>query len=59
MDDFVHCVIMVLVGDVGGTKGAVGWRAKALGWKEEIWGEKGDDHRKKQITFLLAPLCLL
>ena len=31
MDDFVHCVIMVLVGGVNGAKGIVGWRAKALG----------------------------
>ena len=44
MDDFVHCVVMVLAGGVDGAKGAVGWRAKALGWKEEIWGRKVDDH---------------
>jgi len=35
-DDFVHYVVMVLAGGVGGAKGIVGWRAKALGWKEEI-----------------------
>ena len=35
-DDFIHCVVMVLVGGVSGAKGVVGWRAKALGWKEEI-----------------------
>jgi hypothetical protein len=35
-DDFVHYVVMVLAGGIGGTKGIVGWRAKALGWKEEI-----------------------
>jgi hypothetical protein len=46
MDDFVHCVVMVLVGGVGGAKGAVGWRAKALGWKKEIWGGKVDDRRR-------------
>jgi hypothetical protein len=50
---------MVLVGGVGGAKGAVGWRAKALGWKEEIWGGKVDDRIRQQITFPLAPLCLL
>jgi len=36
MDDFIHYVVMVLVGGGGGAKGIVGWRAKALGWKEEI-----------------------
>ena len=36
MDDFVHYVLMVLAGGVGGAKGAVGWREKALGCKEEI-----------------------
>ena len=30
-DDFIHCVVMVLIGGIGGAKGAVGWRAKALG----------------------------
>ena len=42
MDDFVHCVIMVLVGGICDAKGIVEWRAKALGWKEEIWGGKVD-----------------
>ena len=37
MDDFVHCMVMVLTGGIDDAKGAVGWRAKALGWKEEIW----------------------
>jgi hypothetical protein len=46
MDDFVHCVVMVLAGGVGGTKGVVGWRAKALGWKEEIWGGKVNDRKR-------------
>ena len=36
MDDFIHCVVMVVVGGVGDRKGAIGWRTKALGWKEEI-----------------------
>jgi hypothetical protein len=40
MDDCVLCMIIVLIGGVGGTKGAVGWWAKALGWKEEIQGGK-------------------
>jgi len=31
MDDFVHCVVMVLARGVGDAKGAVRWRAKALG----------------------------
>ena len=56
MDDFVHYMVMVLV---GGIDGVVGWRAKALGWKEEIWGWKVDDSKRQQITFPLAPLCLL
>jgi hypothetical protein len=30
MDDFVHCVVMILVGGISGAKGTVGWRAKAL-----------------------------
>jgi hypothetical protein len=58
-DDFVHCIVMVLIGGIGGAKGAVGWRSKALGWKEEIWGGKVDDRRRQQITFPLAPLRLL
>ena len=58
-NDFVHCVIMVLVGGVYDAKGVVEWRAKALGWKEEIWGGKVDDHRRKKITFPFVPLCLL
>jgi hypothetical protein len=36
MDDFIHCVVMVLAGGIGGAKGTVQWRAKALGCKEEI-----------------------
>jgi hypothetical protein len=40
MDDFIHCVIMVLAGGVGGAKDAVGWRATTSGWKEEISGGK-------------------
>ena len=59
MDDFIHYLIMVFAGGVGGAKGAVGWRVKALGWKEEIWGAKVDDRRRQQITFSLMPLCLL
>jgi len=59
MDDFIHCMVMVLAGGISGAKGVVGWRAKVLGWKEEIWGGKIDDHRRQQITFPLAPLCLL
>ena len=58
-DDFIHYVVTVFIGGIGGAKGVVGWRAKALGWKEEIWGGKVDDHRRQQITFPLVPLCLL
>ena len=47
MDDFVHCVVMVLKGGIDDVMGVVGWRAKALGWKEEIWGGKVDDHRRQ------------
>jgi hypothetical protein len=36
VDDFVHCMVMVLARDVSSGKGTIGWRAKALGWKEEI-----------------------
>jgi hypothetical protein len=54
MDDFVHCVVMVFAGGVGGAKGVVGWRAKALGWKEEIWGGKVNDRKRLQLTFPLA-----
>ena len=36
MDDFIHCVVMVLAGGIDGAKGTIGWREKALGWKEEI-----------------------
>jgi len=36
MDNFIHCMVMVLIGGIGGAKGTIGWRAKALGWKEEI-----------------------
>ena len=46
MDDFVHCVVMVLAG---------GWRAKALGWKEEIWGGKVDEGRMQQMTCGTTP----
>jgi hypothetical protein len=59
MDDFIHCVVMVLAGGIGSTKGTVQWRAKALGWKEEIWGGIVDDRRRQQITFALMPLRLL
>ena len=49
-NNFVHYVVMVLAGGVGGAKGIVGWRAKALGWKEEIRGGNVDDHKRQQIS---------